>query len=241
MIACLVVAQNSLATENTPDQNIQEKVDSSASVIKEALGKPSQEPFGVGADMAGGYAAQVLETLLLYWDPPTDSSGVLQILLRLSNNGRLLFCETKKSSGNTALDESPCLAALKPESFGIPPSGTVSEVWLTLATDRQALFSKKATPSEKKLSYAEKVMQAVRPHIELPLNAENSGKYTVDIRLRVLQEKESGRVEQVTVSKSSGKGDIDAAILAAVCTPGILPIPSQKSVELRLSFTVNTN
>lgn len=200
-------------------------------------------PIGAGADIAGGYAGQVLQKFLPHWEPPKGSSGVLLVLLRLSNEGQLLFCETKKGTGNAALDESPCLAALKAKSFGAPPSGGVSEVWLSLATDREALLAGNKTQQKqqpKQLSYAEQVMKAVRPYIAVPPQL-GGKKHTVELSVRIVDQEGKGGVEQMTVSKSSGRGDVDAAVLAALCEPGILPAPPEQYMNLRLVFTLQSN
>ena len=65
-------------------------------------------PLIAGADGAGGYAADVLEKLLPVWQPPAGASGVVTISLRIGSDGRPLYCEAIRKSGNAALDESPC-------------------------------------------------------------------------------------------------------------------------------------
>lgn len=206
--------------------------------------KASSLPLGAGADAAGGYAGQVLETLLPLWEPPEGASGVVLVALRLSSEGRLLFCETKRGSGNPKLDESPCLAALKPKTFGPPPYGAVTEVYLTLATDRAALLAgarnTAADPAPAPApTYAEQVMRAVRPHLAVPPNL--GGKFAAEVNVRIVPKDGAGGVEQISVFKASGRGDVDAAILAAICTPGILPLPPEGGANLRLSFTVESN
>lgn len=218
---------------------------SSLSSVDAAPALPRPEPLGAGADTAGGYAGHVLETLLPFWEPPEGASGVVQVALRLSSEGRLLFCETKRESGNAGLDASPCLAALKPKTFGVPPYGMVTEVYLTLATDRAALLAgaenadsgpKTDAPAN---AYAGQVMRAVRPHVEVPPRL--GGRYTVEVDVHIVDTRGRGGVEQITVSTSSGRGEVDAAVLSALCAPGILPPPPTGKAELRLTFTVESN
>ena len=104
-------------------------------------------PLIAGADGAGGYAADVLEKLLPVWQPPAGASGVVTISLRIGSDGRPLYCEAIRKSGNAALDESPCQSVVRAGSFGTPPYGAITEVFLTFATDRSA-FGGPAQPQE---------------------------------------------------------------------------------------------
>ena len=48
-------------------------------------------------------------------------------------------CEAVRKSGNAALDESPCQAVVRAGSFGTPPYGVITEVFLTFATDQMCI------------------------------------------------------------------------------------------------------
>ncbi|MEG2140397.1 MAG: TonB family protein, partial [Bilophila sp.] len=203
---------------------------------------PLQDTPVIGSvDTNGGYGAKVLEKLLPYWQPPAGASGVVTISLRIGSNGRPLYCETVKRSGNQILDELPCQAAARAGSFGNPPYGIVTEVFVTLATDRAALGGGKgsATPAAPQRSYAEEIMYRVKPHVQVPPGLGNAA-HTVELLLRVSP---SGSLENLSVARSSGRQDVDNAVMTALRTPGVLPaLPADSPpLELRLLFTVTSN
>lgn len=194
--------------------------------------------FG-SADTNGGYGAHVLEKLLTYWQPPTGASGVVTISLRIGSDGRPLYCETTRRSGNPLLDELPCQAALRAGSFGAPPYGAVTEVFLTLATDRAAFGSTKPAATEAQRSYAEEIMHRVKPQVQVPLGL-GGVPHTVELRLRLSG---TGNIEELSVTRSSGRQDVDKAVMTALLSPGILPpLPADSSPQdLRLLFTIVSN
>lgn len=210
------------------------------------LDSSSKEPeqktapvFG-SADTNGGYGGRVLEKLLSYWQPPTGTSGVVTISLRIGSDGRPLYCETTRRSGNPLLDELPCQAALRAGSFGAPPYGAVTEVFLTLATDRAAFGSNKpAVTAAPQRSYAEEIMHRVKPQVEVPLGL-GGVPHTVELRLRLSG---TGNIEELSVTRSSGRQDVDKAVMTALLSPGILPpLPADSPPQdLRLLFTVVSN
>ena len=85
-----------------------------------------------------------------------------------------------------------------------PPYGAITEVYLTFMTDPGAI--KGTAPQEqaaapKERSYAEEIMFRAKPYIQIPQGVH--GEYSVELTLRV---NETGGIEQMSVSKSSGKG-----------------------------------
>lgn len=234
-------ASPSLGRSNTsslPAQPGKNSTDPVAAALQQAV-ESGQVPVG-GADANGGYAGQVLQKLLPYWQPPAGVSGVVTVSLRIGNTGRPLYCEPVKRSGNAQLDESPCEAALRVGSFGNPPYGAVSEVFLTLATDKSALAPTipKSQAAVQKPGYAEEIMNRVKPVVQVPKGL--TGSHTVELNLQV---NSTGGVEQLSVARSSGRADVDNAVLAALCTPGIIPPftgePATRS--LHLLFTIKGN
>ena len=191
-------------------------------------------------DMAGGYGAQVLEKLVPFWQPPAGISGVATVSLRIGNDGRPLFCEAVKHSGNAAFDESPCQAAIKAGSFGAPPYGAVTQVFVTLATDRSAYGAAPAAQNAqgKTRSYAEEIMYRAKPFIQVPPGLK--GSFQVELTLRV---NPSGTLESFTVSKSSGRADVDNAVIGGVTRDGAIPVPPAGSPtqNIILLFTVQGN
>lgn len=197
-------------------------------------------PLIAGADGAGGYAADVLEKLLPVWQAPAGASGVVTVSLRIGSDGRPLYCEAIRKSGNAALDESPCQAVVRAGSFGTPPYGAITEVFLTFATDRSA-FGKPEEPqaaAPRQRSYAEEIMFRAKPHIQIPQGAH--GEYTVELTLRI---NATGGIEQMEVTRSSGKPEVDNAVLTGVIRPGVIPERPEGSqpTTMRLLFTLKNN
>ena len=127
-----------------------------------AEGAPTGMPLVAGADSAGGYAGEVLVKLLPLWQPPAGASGVVTIDLRIGSDGRPLFCEASRKSGNVALDESPCQAVVRAGAFPAPPYGAITEVYLTFVTDQGAFKNnaaqEQATPKQRRDSIRPKVL-----------------------------------------------------------------------------------
>lgn len=224
-------------TSSLPAQSGNTVTDPIAAALRQAE-EAGLAPVG-GADMNGGYAGQVLQQLLPHWQPPSGISGVVTVSLRIGNTGRPLYCEPVKRSGNVELDESPCEAALRVGTFGNPPYGAVTEVFLTLATDKSALIPVASkNPTAQAPGYAEAIMNRVKPVVQVPKGL--TGSHTVVLSLQV---NTTGGVEQISVTRSSGRADVDNAVLAALCTPGIIPpfTGEPATRNLRLLFTIKGN
>lgn len=201
---------------------------------------PTGMPLVAGADMTGGYAGEVLRKLLPVWQPPAGVSGVVTISLRIGSDGRPLFCEPISRSGNTALDESPCLAVVQAGAFGAPPYGAISEVFLTFATDKSAFGAPatKAPDTPKERSYADEIMFRAKPYIQIPQGA--NGTFTVELTLSI---NAAGGIEQMSVSKSSGRAEVDNAVLTGIIRPGVIPPrpAGSEPLTMRLLFTLKGN
>ncbi len=196
-------------------------------------------PLIAGADAVGGYAGDVLVRLLPVWQPPAGAVGVVTIDLRIGSEGRPLYCEASRKSGNAALDESACQAVVRVGTFPPPPYGAITEVFLTFVTGQEAF---KAPPAEqaapKERSYAEEIMFRAKPHIQVPQGAH--GEFHVELTLRV---NETGGVEQIAVSRSSGRADVDNAVLTGVIRQGVIPPrpAGSEPMTMRLLFTLKSN
>lgn len=205
-----------------------------------AVAGESGLPLIAGADAVGGYAGDVLVKLLPVWQPPAGTSGVVTIDLRIGSDGRPLYCEASRKSGNTALDESACQAVVRAGSFPPPPYGAITEVFLTFVAGQDAF---KVQPAEqanapKERGYAEEIMFRAKPYIQVPQGAH--GEFSVELTLRV---NETGGVEQIAVSRSSGRADVDNAVLTGVIRQGVIPPRPAGSdpMTMRLLFTLKSN
>lgn len=210
---------------------------------------PPASPAGQvagAADTVGGYAGQVLEKTLPRWLPPAGTQGLARILVRVGSDGRVLSCEavnraaqaapgggfsvqplSEGQSSGDALTNAACRAvgeAAGEAGFGVPPYAMVTEVFLSLAAGPLA-----GGPGA---DYATRLMNQVRPHIALPIRL--GGPFTADVRVQV---RPDGTVQSLRMERSSGRADVDAAILRAFTAPGAVPAPGTAR-ELVLTFTV---
>ena len=193
----------------------------------------------LAADTAGGYGAQVLEKLAGVWQPPAGKSGIVTISIRIGSDGRPLYCEPIKGSGDPELDNAPCQAVLHAGTFDAPPYGAVTQVFVTLATS-PAAFGTSAQPASAspQRSYAEEIMYRAHPYIQIPQGVQ--GEFTVELALRI---NPSGTLEEFSVLKSSGRADLDNAVIASVTKEGVIPVPPAGSPtqNVRLLFTLKGN
>ena len=130
------------------------------------MAEPTGMPLIAGADTAGGYAGDVLVKVLPAWQPPAGASGIVTISLRIGSDGRPLYCEASRKSGNAALDESACQAVVRAGTLPTPPYGAITEVYLTFMTDPGALKGtapqgQASAPKER--SYAEESCSGPSP------------------------------------------------------------------------------
>ena len=186
------------------------------------MAEPTGMPLIAGADTAGGYAGDVLVKVLPAWQPPAGASGIVTISLRIGSDGRPLYCEASRKSGNAALDESACQAVVRAGTLPTPPYGAITEVYLTFM----------------ERSYAEEIMFRAKPYIQIPQGVH--GEYSVELTLRI---NETGGIEQMSVSKSSGKAEVDNAVLTGVIREGVIPPrpAGSEPLTMRLLFTLKNN
>ena len=186
------------------------------------MAEPTGMPLIAGADTAGGYAGDVLVKVLPAWQPPAGASGIVTISLRIGSDGRPLYCEASRT-------------------LRTPPYGAITEVYLTFMTDPGALKGtapqgQASAPKER--SYAEEIMFRAKPYIQIPQGVH--GEYSVELTLRI---NETGGIEQMSVSKSSGKAEVDNAVLTGVIREGVIPPrpAGSEPLTMRLLFTLKNN
>lgn len=204
--------------------------------------------LGGSADQLGGYSGNVLEKVLRRFTPPAQMRGIVRVLVRVGADGRPLSCDdaslaSQRAAGNSfavrplregqlspdaaaedALVEAACRAVALSGSFGPAPYAMPAEIFLTLAAG--------PLPPDSGSAYATQVMERVRPHIHLPIRL--GGPFEATVRVKVAAD---GRFEALEIVRSSGKAEVDAALVQAFAVPGVLPAPGQPR-ELELSFTL---
>ena len=125
-------------------------------------------------------------------------------------------------------------------AFPAPPYGAITEVYLTFVTDQGAFKNnaaqEQATPKQR--SYAEEIMFRAKPYIQVPQGVH--GAFTVELTLQI---NETGGIEQMSVSKSSGRADVDNAVLTGVIREGVIPPrpAGSEPMTMRLLFTLKNN
>ncbi len=191
------------------------------------------------ADSANGYGAVVLEKLARVWQPPAGLSGMVTVSLRIGSDGRPLYCEPIKRSGNDQFDSSPCQAALAAGTFDPPPYGAITQVFITLGTGDPSSgpAAQSAAPVQQR-SYAEEIMYRARPYIQIPPKVK--GEFTAEVELRISP---AGTLENLSILKSSGLQQVDNAIIAGIMRDGVIPVPEAGSPvqNVRLLFTLTAN
>ena len=86
-------------------------------------------------------------------------------------------------------------------------------------------------------SYAEMLRQSIAPHIIMPHGL--SGSWTTVVQLDVWAD---GTMRDCRISRPSGNADVDAAVMAAVRTPGVIPVPPEHAEQrVTLSFTLSAS
>ena len=80
-------------------------------------------------------------------------------------------------------------------------------------------------------------MFRAKPYIQIP---HVHGEYSVELTLRI---NETGGIEQMSVSKSSGKAEVDNAVLTGVIREGVIPPrpAGSEPLTMRLLFTLKNN
>ncbi len=188
--------------------------------------------FSAAADTSGGYSTQVLNQILRVWQQPSGARGMAVVELRIAPSGSLAGCSVLQSSATPAADASLCAAAHNAAPYPYPPFGAESLVSLAVAYGPGDASSAGAAPAP---SYAEMLRQAIAPHVIMPNGL--SGSWTTVVELDIWAD---GTMRSCRISHPSGNAEVDAAVMAAVRTPGIIPLPPEHMEQrVSLSFTLS--
>lgn len=204
------------------------------------MAEPTGMPLIAGADTAGGYAGDVLVKVLPAWQPPAGASGIVTISLRIGSDGAR--CTARQAASRQCRARRVRLPGRRARgTLPTPPYGAITEVYLTFMTDPGALKGtapqgQASAPKER--SYAEEIMFRAKPYIQIPQGVH--GEYSVELTLRI---NETGGIEQMSVSKSSGKAEVDNAVLTGVIREGVIPPrpAGSEPLTMRLLFTLKNN
>ena len=196
-------------------------------------------PLLAGGDAVGGYSGDVIVKLLPTWQPPAGASGIVTVDLRIGSDGRPLYCEATRKSGNAALDDSVCQAVVRAGAFPVPPYGAITEVFLTVVAGQGLGAAQPGQAAPVQRSYAEEIIFRAKPFIQIPPGAH--GEFSVEVTLRV---NDNGGVGDLNISKSSGRTDVDNAVLSGLTHQGVIPqrpAGSSEPATMRLLFTLKNN
>ncbi|MDR1855873.1 MAG: TonB family protein [Desulfovibrio sp.] len=119
------------------------------------------------ADDVKGYSGRVLSKVVKLWTPPPALKGDFQVQVTVSVDGagKVVDCETTRTSGLEAMDASACGAVTQAASFGKPEGGNPTEVYLVFWS---------GTPKGKKRPKKLSTEEALRAEIEARDKAERA-------------------------------------------------------------------
>ncbi|WP_294446045.1 cell envelope integrity protein TolA [uncultured Mailhella sp.] len=189
--------------------------------------------FSATADISGGYGTQVLSQILRVWQQPEGARGMALVELKIAPSGSLAGCSVIQPSATPAADASLCAAAHNAAPYPYPPFGAESLVSLAMAYGPGNAGTGNAPAPVQ--SYAEMLRQAIAPHVIMPNGL--SGSWTTVVELDIWAD---GTMRDCRISHPSGNAEVDAAVMAAVRTPGVIPLPPEHMEQrVSLSFTLS--
>ena len=185
----------------------------------------------LAADTSGGYSTEVLTQLMQVWREPEGARGTAVVELTIEPSGALAGCAVRQSSVTPAADAALCSAAQNASPYPYPPFGAQSVVSLAAAYSG----GREVAAAERPQNYADMLRQSIAPRIIMPQGL--SGSWTTVVRIDVWAD---GSVKDCRISSPSGNEQVDAAVMAAVQSPGaILPPPVHAEQSVSLSFTLS--
>ena len=205
-----------------------------AAALVSALALPSvSSAFSATADTSGGYGTQVLSQILRVWQQPSGARGMALVELKIAPSGSLAGCTVLQPSATPAADASLCAAAHNAAPYPYPPFGAESLVSLAVAYGPGDAGTGNAPAPVQ--SYAEMLRQAIAPHVIMPNGL--YGSWTTVVELDIWAD---GTMRDCRISHPSGNAEVDAAVMAAVRTPGVIPLPPEHMEQrVSLSFTLS--
>ena len=151
--------------------------------------------------------------------------------LRIDPSGQLADCSVLQPSASPAADAAVCAAAQNAGPYPYPPFRAEARVSLAFAYGP----GESSAGSSPVPSYAEILRQAITPHVIVPHGL--SGVWTTVIQLDIWAD---GTLRECRISQPSGNADVDAAVMAAVRTPGVISMPPEHAEQkVTLSFTLS--
>ena len=189
------------------------------------------QAFAAAADNVGGYSTQVLAQILRVWQQPAGARGTAVVELTVEPSGSLLSCNVLQPSMSPAADAALCAASQNAAPYPYTPFSAQTKVSLAMSYGPGAT-AQGGAPMQ---SYADTLRGAVTPHLILPQGL--SGSWTTVVELVV---EADGSLKESRISHPSGNAQADAAVMAAVLSPGAFPPPPDHTPQrVSLSFTLS--
>ncbi len=187
--------------------------------------------FTAVADTSGGYSFQVLNQIMRIWKQPAGARGTVMMELRIEPSGALADCAILQPSLSPAADAALCAAAHNAAPYPYTPFGAEARVSLAAAYST----GETGTTPAPAPTYAEMLRQSISPHLIVPHGL--SGSWTTVVQLDVWAD---GTVKDCRITSPSGNADVDAAVMNAIRTPGVISAPPEHTEQrVSLSFTLS--
>lgn len=187
--------------------------------------------FTAVADTSGGYSFQVLNQIMRIWKQPAEARGTVMMELRIEPSGALADCSILQPSLSPTADAALCAAAHNAAPYPYTPFGAEARVSLAAAYST----GETGTAGAQAPTYAEMLRQSISPHLIVPHGL--SGSWTTVVQLDVWAD---GTIKDCRVTRPSGNAEVDAAVMSAIHTPGVISAPPEHAEQrVSLSFTLS--
>ena len=187
--------------------------------------------FTAVADTSGGYGFQVLNQIMRTWKQPAGARGTVLMELRIEPSGALADCSILQPSLSPTADAALCAAAHNAAPYPYAPFGAEAKVSLAAAYSAGEPGAAEAPAP----TYAEMLRQSISPHLIVPHGL--SGSWTTVVQLDVWAD---GTIKDCRITRPSGNAAVDAAVMEAIRTPGVISAPPEHMEQrVSLSFTLS--
>lgn len=187
--------------------------------------------FTAVADTSGGYSTQVLNQIMRVWKQPAGARGTVMMELRIEPSGALAACTVLQPSLSPAADAALCAAAHNAAPYPYTPFGAEARVSLAAAYSPEGTSTADAPAP----TYAEILRQSISPYLVVPHGL--SGTWTTVVQIDVWAD---GTIKDCRITRPSGNTAVDAAVMNAVRTPGVISAPPEHAEQrVSLSFTLS--
>lgn len=204
----------------------------------------------MAVDQDDAYSGKVLDKIVRKWNPPNRNKyeGTLKIVIALDDEGNLLSCKVRQSSGLDGADASVCAAVKAASPFGPPPYGIPTDLYLAfwagnqpamkdedprlakLRAEQEAQAAAQKSPDTEK--YLANATWKVRNSIYVPKEAP-PGVYNVTAKINC---DSTGKILSSEIVRGSGNDIVDKYVRQGIKRAGSVP-PPPKSLGKAFDLT----